>query len=173
MSACTKYIRQQTKESQITDFMMAKHLRLLLILLLGAVTSCKTTQQIPQQPTGKEAKREFRGAWIQTAFQGEYKDMTPAQMRKDFIRKLNYLQNAGSTLSSSRYARKPTPSINPTSNPGAVSIPAGRDSPGRRLRCDGLPDRRMPQTEYGIPRLAEPLSGKHSREYPFCRFTYI
>lgn len=88
MSACTKYIRQQTKESQITDFMMAKHLRLLLILLLGAVTSCKTTQQIPQQPTGKEAKREFRGAWIQTAFQGEYKDMTPAQMRKDFIRKL-------------------------------------------------------------------------------------
>ena len=92
MSACTKYIRQQTKESQITDFMMAKHLRLLLILLLGAVTSCKTTQQIPQQPTGKEAKREFRGAWIQTAFQGEYKDMTPAQMRKDFIRKLNYLR---------------------------------------------------------------------------------
>ena len=83
MSACTKYIRQQTKESQITDFMMAKHLRLLLILLLGAVTSCKTTQQIPQQPTGKEAKREFRGAWIQTAFQGEYKDMTPAQMRKE------------------------------------------------------------------------------------------
>ena len=95
MSACTKYIRQQTKESQITDFMMAKHLRLLLILLLGAVTSCKTTQQIPQQPTGKEAKREFRGAWIQTAFQGEYKDMTPAQMRKDFIRKLNYLQKCG------------------------------------------------------------------------------
>ena len=72
--------------------MMAKYLRLLLILLLGAVTSCKTTQQKPQQPTGKEAKREFRGAWIQTAFQGEYKDMTPAQMRKDFIRKLNYLQ---------------------------------------------------------------------------------
>ena len=75
--------------------MMAKYLRLLLILLLGAVTSCKTTQQKPQQPTGKEAKREFRGAWIQTAFQGEYKDMTPAQMRKDFIRKLNYLQKCG------------------------------------------------------------------------------
>ena len=75
--------------------MMAKYLRLLLILLLGAVTSCKTTRQIPQQPTGKEAKREFRGAWIQTAFQGEYKDMTPAQMRKDFIRKLDYLQKCG------------------------------------------------------------------------------
>lgn len=75
--------------------MMAKYLRLLLILLLGAVTSCKTTQQKPQQPTGKEAKREFRGAWIQTAFQGEYKDMTPVQMRKDFIRKLDYLQKCG------------------------------------------------------------------------------
>lgn len=73
--------------------MMTKHLRLLLVLLLCLATSCKTTQQISQQPAEKEAKREFRGAWIQTAFQGEYKDMTPAQMRKDFIRKLNYLQN--------------------------------------------------------------------------------
>ena len=75
--------------------MMAKYLRLLLVLLLGAVTSCKTAQQIPQQSTGKDVKREFRGAWIQTAFQGEYKDMTPVQMRKDFIRKLNYLQKCG------------------------------------------------------------------------------
>ena len=52
--------------------MMAKYLRLLLVLLLGAVTSCKTAQQIPQQSTGKDVKREFRGAWIQTAFQGGY-----------------------------------------------------------------------------------------------------
>ena len=28
-------------------------------------------------------------------FQGEYKDMTPARMKKDFIRKLNYLQACG------------------------------------------------------------------------------
>ena len=41
--------------------MMAKYLRLLLVLLLGAVTSCKTAQQIPQQSTGKDVKREFRG----------------------------------------------------------------------------------------------------------------
>ena len=109
--------------------MMAKHLRLLLILLLGAVTSCKTTQQIPQQPTGKEAKREFRGAWIQTAFQGEYKDMTPAQMRKDFIRKLNYLQKCGINAIIFQVRPEADASINPTSNPGAVSIPAGRDSP--------------------------------------------
>lgn len=68
--------------------MVIKYFRQLLILLLCVVTSCKTTQHIPLQPAGKEAKREFRGAWIQTAFQGEYKDMTPAQMQKDFIRKL-------------------------------------------------------------------------------------
>lgn len=75
--------------------MVSKYLRLLVVLLLCAVTSCKTTQQIPQQTAQKEAKREFRGAWIQTAFQGEYKNMTPAQMRKDFVRKLNYLQKCG------------------------------------------------------------------------------
>ena len=172
MSACTKYIRQQTKESQITDFMMAKHLRLLLILLLGAVTSCKTTQQIPQQPTGKEAKREFRGAWIQTAFQGEYKDMTPAQMRKDFIRKLNYLQKCG--INAIIFQVRPEADafyksdIEPWSR-----FYTGRQGLAPAGDFDGLPDRRMPQTEYGIPRLAEPLSGKHSREYPFCRFTYI
>ena len=75
--------------------MTTKYIRLLLAVLLCMATSCKTTQQQPQQLTGKDAKREFRGAWIQTAFQGEYKNMTPAQMRKDFIRKLNYLQRCG------------------------------------------------------------------------------
>lgn len=40
-------------------------------------------------------KREFRGAWIQTVFQGEYKDMSPVQMRKDFVRKLDYLKDCG------------------------------------------------------------------------------
>jgi uncharacterized lipoprotein YddW (UPF0748 family) len=37
-------------------------------------------------------KREFRGVWIQTVYQNEYKNMTPEQMRADFVRKLNYLQ---------------------------------------------------------------------------------
>lgn len=75
--------------------MISKYIRLLVIILLCAVTSCKITQQIPQRQTGKEAKREFRGAWIQTAFQMEYKDMTPEAMKKDFIRKLNFLQQCG------------------------------------------------------------------------------
>lgn len=75
--------------------MKIQYIRLLLAILLCAVTSCSTTRQISTQKTEGKDKREFRGAWIQTAFQGEYKDMTPAQLRKDFVRKLNYLQACG------------------------------------------------------------------------------
>ena len=44
------------------------------ILMMVIVTSCSTSRE----PTSREverrqtAKREFRGAWIQTAFQSEY-----------------------------------------------------------------------------------------------------
>ena len=74
--------------------MYIKYFRFLVAILFCAITSCSTVREKPRPATstGKEAKREFRGAWIQTAFQGEYKDMTPARMKKDFIRKLNYLQ---------------------------------------------------------------------------------
>jgi len=72
-----------------------QYIRLLLAVILFVVTSCSTTRQLPVRETEGKDKREFRGAWIQTAFQGEYKDMTPAQMRKDFVRKLNYLQSCG------------------------------------------------------------------------------
>lgn len=75
--------------------MILKYLRLFIVALLCIVTSCKTTRQLPQRQTGKETKREFRGAWIQTVFQDEYKNMTPATMRKDFIRKLDYLEKCG------------------------------------------------------------------------------
>ena len=71
--------------------------RLILAIFCLTITACSTVRRTPQPVAqqGKEAKREFRGAWIQTAFQGEYKTMTPAQMRKDFVRKLNYLQACG------------------------------------------------------------------------------
>ncbi|MDR1201624.1 MAG: family 10 glycosylhydrolase [Tannerellaceae bacterium] len=45
--------------------------------------------------TDRMPKREFRGAWIQTIYQNEYKDMSPAQMKKDFIRKLDFLHASG------------------------------------------------------------------------------
>ena len=70
-------------------------LRLFMALFIGLFTACKTTQYIPEPTAQKQEKREFRGAWIQTAFQGEYKDMTPAQLKKDFVRKLNELQRCG------------------------------------------------------------------------------
>ncbi len=67
---------------------------MLLLLLLG-FSSCKTRQQIAIGTSYADPKREFRGAWIQTAFQGEYKSMTPAEMRKSFIKKLDFLQTCG------------------------------------------------------------------------------
>ena len=71
-------------------------LRLLPLLLAGVLVGCSASRKISQPTdTGRTAKREFRGAWIQTAFQGEYKEMTPAQMRRSFIKKLNFLQACG------------------------------------------------------------------------------
>jgi uncharacterized lipoprotein YddW (UPF0748 family) len=40
-------------------------------------------------------KREFRGAWIQTVFQDEYRRMTPDELQADLLRKLDALQACG------------------------------------------------------------------------------
>ncbi len=73
-----------------------RYIQFLLVAIILVSTSCSTMRNIPNgEPTAKTDKREFRGAWIQTAFQEEYKDKTPAQLRKDFVRKLNYLQACG------------------------------------------------------------------------------
>lgn len=61
-----------------------KYLILLLPLLIAGTTHA-----------GQYPKREFRGAWIQTVFQDEYRQMTPAGMRADFSRKLDFLQARG------------------------------------------------------------------------------
>lgn len=74
--------------------MSANILRLLSIALLIFITSCSVSKQIVA-PTLDNPKREFRGAWIQTAFQGEYKDMTPAEMKRSFVKKLDFLQSCG------------------------------------------------------------------------------
>ena len=69
---------------------------LLFILLAAVMTSCATKREINRPVSIKNnPKREFRGAWIQTAFQSEYSKMSPDAMKKDFIRKLNYLQDCG------------------------------------------------------------------------------
>ena len=45
--------------------------------------------------TSSTPKREFRGAWIQTIFQGEYQEMNIAELQESFISKLNFLQSCG------------------------------------------------------------------------------
>ncbi len=52
-------------------------------------------RRMPSGTATDTGKREFRGAWIQTAFQSEYKDMTPQDMQRSFIRKLNSLKACG------------------------------------------------------------------------------
>ena len=68
---------------------------LLIILFLLLVTACSTVRKTPYLSPQTDVKREFRGAWIQTVFQDEYKKMTPKQMKRDFIKKLDYLKTCG------------------------------------------------------------------------------
>ena len=42
-----------------------------------------------------EPKREFRGAWLHTIYQGQYKEKTPAQLRQYLATQLDSLQAAG------------------------------------------------------------------------------
>ena len=77
--------------------MTNRHIQLLLMVLACVITSCSTSRKTSNKygDYGKDRKREFRGAWIQTAYQTEYKDMSPSEMRQSFIRKLDYLQDCG------------------------------------------------------------------------------
>ncbi|MDD4516019.1 family 10 glycosylhydrolase [Massilibacteroides sp.] len=74
--------------------MFVKYIRLFSALFVLLVTSCSVSRQSVSL-VSENPKREFRGAWIQTAFQGEYKDMSPAEMKKSFSKKLDLLQDCG------------------------------------------------------------------------------
>ena len=76
---------------------MLKYWKWMFVLFVAILSSCKTTQQPVKQSLvlGENPKREFRGAWIQTAFQGEYKEMSVKEMRRSFIRKLDFLEKCG------------------------------------------------------------------------------
>lgn len=62
-----------------------------LLLMIG----CSTSRTTMTEKLTKNTKHEFRGAWIQTAYQGEYQSMSPEELKSDFIRKLDYLQACG------------------------------------------------------------------------------
>ena len=62
-----------------------------LVIVLYVWMGCSAVR-LPLKNEAGVPKREFRGAWIQTVYQEEYKSMSPSQMRADFVRKLNFLQ---------------------------------------------------------------------------------
>ena len=75
--------------------MLIRYIGFLLVLLATLLASCSTSKQITSQNDPRSAKREFRGAWIQTAFQEEYMKMTPDEMKRSFVQKLDFLQKCG------------------------------------------------------------------------------
>ena len=64
-----------------------------MLLLAGCGTVNRTVQVT--NPGGQDAKHEFRGAWIQTVGQGEYKQMSVTEMKVSFIKKLDELHADG------------------------------------------------------------------------------
>jgi uncharacterized lipoprotein YddW (UPF0748 family) len=72
-----------------------KYYYFMLYFALIFLTGCSSSRLTLNKAGGMNPKREFRGVWIQTVYQSEYKDMKPDQMRADFVRKLNYLRACG------------------------------------------------------------------------------
>ena len=69
---------------------------LLTVLLVGLIlSSCGSKKTVTSSADLQYPKREFRGAWIQTAWQGQYKSMNSTQMKAYFTDVLNKFQAAG------------------------------------------------------------------------------
>lgn len=77
---------------------MNKNILLLLSLLAMAsifFSSCRSTKQLVSFNDITHPKREFRGAWLSTAWQARYKSMNSQQMKAYFERTLDQLQAQG------------------------------------------------------------------------------
>ncbi len=68
---------------------------LFIILIAIFVTSCGSQKTQSAYADINHPKREFRGAWIQTAWQDRYRSMNSSQMRSYFTGVLDKLQAAG------------------------------------------------------------------------------
>ncbi len=69
---------------------------LLTVLLVGFILSSCGSKKPQAGHIGLQyPKREFRGAWIQTAWQGQYKTMNSTEMKAYFANMLNQFQSAG------------------------------------------------------------------------------
>lgn len=67
----------------------------MFILTAILFSSCGSKKPQPSYSDLKYPKREFRGAWIQTVWQGQYKSMNSTQMKHYFVSILNKMQAAG------------------------------------------------------------------------------
>ncbi len=82
---------------QIILFIMYKYIVRFLALSLAVffLASCKSTKQVVHFTDLKYPKREFRGAWLSTAWQTRYRTMSPEQMKRYFVQSLDDLQAMG------------------------------------------------------------------------------
>lgn len=68
-------------------------LLLAVVALLVSATSCRTSSKVAK--TAPDVKREFRGAWIQTAFQDRYMGKTPQRCREYLTSLIETLDRTG------------------------------------------------------------------------------
>lgn len=71
---------------------ITKILPISVFVIIVALSSCGSKRQTKQQYS-EYPKREFRGAWLSTAWQTRYKNMTVPQMKAYFIDALDKLKN--------------------------------------------------------------------------------
>lgn len=76
---------------------MRKHISKFFLVALSflLITSCRTTEQVVSFADLKQPKREFRGAWLSTAWQTRYRTMSTQQMKQYFIESLDDMQVMG------------------------------------------------------------------------------
>lgn len=79
----------------------ATHLGIVILMIL-ALFSCRSRKDFIERQASKSYKAEYipkkhemRAAWLPTVFRSEYAQMTPEQMKADFVRKLDQLQSIG------------------------------------------------------------------------------
>lgn len=68
---------------------------LFVAICIALFASCTSTRQIVTYSDLKHPKREFRGAWISTAWQTRYRTMSSEQMKQYFVKSLDELQAMG------------------------------------------------------------------------------
>lgn len=66
-----------------------------LLIILCTFNACRTQQKAPQAIELKDGTREFRGAWIQTAFQDRYMNKSPQKCQEYLTSLIDQLHETG------------------------------------------------------------------------------